>query len=423
MLLPHAMAPWDEAPSSVEIRVALSKGEATVAHTRLLESLGEDDVVAYSDGSLMDDTAGSGVAVRVEREGEVLWASRSRGLGQHIGIYDAELEGLRIALACAPQLLPTDVPATLHALADNLAAVSDPLDPRPSPGQSLRLANRSLLDDLAKTHPEARVVIHWVPGHVGVEGNEQADDLAKEAVQKVGARLAALADRRRRLRQASGGKRVLAYRPELAESCTSDSSDDSDEEEGEGGRAGLGRTSSTRPAISPPPPPNSSGEIRHGRLLPRRLSAGWSAFQAAQKATWSRSWLTSTTGAQLRAVTSSPPGLAFTRYHSSLSRRQSTLLTQLRTGACDLGAYKAHFEPDRLMCACGGEPETQEHFFLHCPLYASPRATLLASLRLKSPSLAYLLSDPCATKATLRFLADSGRFDSLYSPPSDDPSS
>jgi hypothetical protein len=109
--------------------------------------------------------------------------------------------------------------------------------------------------------------------------------------------------------------------------------------------------------------------------------------------------------------------------HSSLSHRHSTLLTRLRTGACDLGAYKAHFEPERLMCACGGEPETQEHFFLHCPLYTTPRATLLASLRLKSPSLAYLLSDPRTTKATLRFLVDSGRFDSLYSPPLDDLSS
>ena len=95
----------------------------------------------------------------------------------------------------------------------------------------------------------------------------------------------------------------------------------------------------------------------------------------------------------------------------------------LGTGACDLGAYTAHFDPDRLMCACGGEPETREHFFLHCPLHANPRTNLFASLRLKSPSLAYLLSDPRATKATLRFLADLGRFDLLYSPPSDDPSS
>ncbi|TKA53431.1 hypothetical protein B0A53_04421 [Rhodotorula sp. CCFEE 5036] len=64
MLLPHAVAPWDELPSSVEIRVAMSKEEATKAHARLLESLGEDDVVAYSDGSLMDGIAGSGVAIR-----------------------------------------------------------------------------------------------------------------------------------------------------------------------------------------------------------------------------------------------------------------------------------------------------------------------------------------------------------------------
>lgn len=44
-----------------------------------------------------------------------------------------------------------------------------------------------------------------------------------------------------------------------------------------------------------------------------------------------------------------------TRFHP-LSCRQSTLLTRLRTGACDFGAYRAHFEPDRLMC-CGSEPE------------------------------------------------------------------
>ena len=73
------------------------------------------------------------------------------------------------------------------------------------------------------------------------------------------------------------------------------------------------------------------------------------------------------------------------------------------------------------MYACGGEPETRKHCFHHCPHYAIPRAALFSSLRLKSPSLAYPLSDPRGTKATLRFLANSGRFDLLYSPPSEDP--
>ena len=38
-------------------------------------------------------------------------------------------------------------------------------------------------------------------------------------------------------------------------------------------------------------------------------------------------------------------------------------------------------------------------------------------------SVAFLLSDPSATKAVLQFLANSGRFDSLYSPPADPPAS
>jgi hypothetical protein len=33
---------------------------------------------------------------------------------------------------------------------------------------------------------------------------------------------------------------------------------------------------------------------------------------------------------------------------------------------------KAHFKPEQLLCACGGEPETREHLFLHYPLYAIP---------------------------------------------------
>ncbi|GAA5987179.1 hypothetical protein JCM10908_001846 [Rhodotorula pacifica] len=320
--------------------------------------------------------------------------------------------------SCAAQLLPTDYPAALHILADNQAVVTDPINARPSPGQSTRLAIRHLLEELSETHLEARIVVTWVPGHVGVEGNEKADDLAKGAVQEVGARIKALEGRRKRAEGARRAKRALAYRYELDEGCTSDGS--SEEEDDDGARAGLGHFPATQPAISSSPPSDSTGRIRHGRLLPRSVSACWASFKAAQQLAWLSLWSSSLTGGGLRAVTSSPPGLSFACYHASLSRRQSTLLTRLRTGACDLGAYRAHFEPDRLLCACGGEPETREHYFLHCPLYAHQRGNLLSSLRLKTlPTISYLLGDPGATKATLRFLADSGRFDSLFCPPTD----
>ena len=84
----------------------------------------------------------------------------------------------------------------------------------------------------------------------------------------------ALTDRRRREKQTKRGYRTLAYRHKYTMLCTNDSNNKVTKEEGEGGQAELGRPSSARPAILPLPPPNSSGEIRHSRLVPRSLTAG-----------------------------------------------------------------------------------------------------------------------------------------------------
>ena len=115
----------------------------------------------------------------------------------------------------------------------------------------------------------------------------------------------------------------------------------------------------------------------------------------------------------LRAIAKSPPRPSFSRFHAQLTRRQSTLLSRVRTGACNLGAYRAHFDPEKELCECG-EVESREHFLLLDPLYAAARAAPLSEL-CKSTLLpvSFLLGDPIATKAILQCLTISGCLDLL----------
>ena len=69
---------------------------------------------------------------------------------------------------------------------------------------------------------------------------------------------------------------------------------------------------------------NGSGESRHGYLLPRSLSAGWSTVKTAQKSTWLALWASLPTVRPLRAVASSPPGPSFSHSDSLLLHCQST---------------------------------------------------------------------------------------------------
>ena len=148
------------------------------------------------------------------------------------------------------------------------------------------------------------------------------------------------------------------------------------------------------------------------------------------------------------------------------------LFTQLRNGACDLGAYKVTSNRNGSSAPAAASPRigrgTQchpqvqtdsthfapafcvtvllppQHYAYHTvgrvsiwlgwlrtrdsrtfpppppALHRSARSPPFLSPTQIPLSLAYLLSDPRATNATLRFFAISGRFDTLYSPPSED---
>ena len=159
-----------------------------------------------------------------------------------------------------------------------------------------------------------------------------------------------------------------------------------------------------------------------GAWVPRFGSATSASYKTALHQQWAKDWSAAMSGAGLRRQAglgievrgqagqggprtsrpSQPVGRASaSTFHTQLSRRQSTRLSRLRTGVCNLGAYRADVDPEKSTCKCGGV-ESRKHYHLLCPLYAAPRAALLSELcKLTLPAVSFLLGDPSATKAVL----------------------
>ncbi|KAJ8090654.1 hypothetical protein PM082_018211 [Marasmius tenuissimus] len=71
-----------------------------------------------------------------------------------------------------------------HFFADNSAAGQDITDTSLRPGQAYCAKVTTCISEFLEADPEQTVEISWVPSHVGIEGNEQADELAKVAIKK-----------------------------------------------------------------------------------------------------------------------------------------------------------------------------------------------------------------------------------------------
>jgi len=54
----------------------------------------------------------------------------------------------------------------------------------PGPGQKYAIEARKHIAELRRRGPEVSVEIRWCPSHCGIEGNEKADEWAKQATEK-----------------------------------------------------------------------------------------------------------------------------------------------------------------------------------------------------------------------------------------------
>ncbi|KAJ5481378.1 reverse transcriptase [Penicillium sp. IBT 31633x] len=184
LIRPFAVPPWWQPP---ETRIAPDKDTAIKEHDLILRGTplyGPNSAIAYTDGSKTEN-GGVGASAVTSR------GNATARLDDQDTVYAAELKGILLALSQIKDDLVRELVATSRAPArtmtiftDNQAAIQACSHPRRSSGQQIL---RNIAIQIENLRLAAwRVRIHWIPGHMGVHGNERADILAKLAASTCG---------------------------------------------------------------------------------------------------------------------------------------------------------------------------------------------------------------------------------------------
>jgi len=80
------------------------------------------------------------------------------------------------------------IPEAVTIFTDSQAAVRRIVADEPGPGQKYAVAARKWAAVLKGARPEMRIEIRWCAAHEGVEGNEKADEWAKQTAEEPDAR-------------------------------------------------------------------------------------------------------------------------------------------------------------------------------------------------------------------------------------------
>jgi ribonuclease HI len=246
--------------------------------------------------------------------------------------------------------------------ADNQAALLALQSELTQPGQHIAMECVKATDRLAIEKGENRLAIEkgenrykltfrWTAGHIGIPGNEKADEEAKKAAQ--------------------GQSSTLEELPKYL-------------------RKPLTKSISVLKQAH-----NAAANIK------------W-------KETWHASKRFKRFRADDIISPHSKKFLKLTSEHD-ISRKMASLIFQLRVGHAPLNEYLFQFKKvDSARCpACGEESETAEHYILKCPSYAHERWPLLSNIRDSTPKIQDVLSNPKTITQLINFIEATGRFDQL----------
>src|SRR5260221_7690388 len=196
-ILPHAEPPWrrSEYDHDIHERIRIYvpenkegtslKLEWAEDHANLYDEYKDDSdfMFIYTDGSLSYDmgTRRTGYGVVAYRNGMVI-ASEKGPLGEHIEAYNTEMKALEAAAKMIHELIHNEThapPSKIIIATNNTGALQCIFQGSPGKAQSCSTTFRKLILDILDKHKNIQFALTWCPGHFDIEGNKQADHLAK----------------------------------------------------------------------------------------------------------------------------------------------------------------------------------------------------------------------------------------------------
>ncbi|KAF7174224.1 hypothetical protein CNMCM6106_008361 [Aspergillus hiratsukae] len=175
--------PREAALARVGAPEGLTKEQAADNFRTLLQSIPENDIVIYSDGSKQDNgQTGAGFV------GFIAGCQVLRGsfpLGPNKEVFDAEAIAALLGLKAAIKHLGSHAASNIWICLDNLEVAIQLLSSTTGSSQEVFEDFRTLAATWIsrQTRPlteNGPIRIRWVPGHASIPGNEAADQAAKE---------------------------------------------------------------------------------------------------------------------------------------------------------------------------------------------------------------------------------------------------
>jgi len=161
--------------------------------------------------------------------------------------------------------------------------------------------------------------------------------------------------------------------------------------------------------------PNLLPPILHNDL-PTSLSATKQLIDKLTKEEAKTWWRSSKRYKKIREIDPSLQSARYLKATEGLNRRQTSVLTQRRTGHIPLNKHLHRINRnDNPNCRhCTSTPEDVNNFTFHCNKYAKQRHKLVTSIKRNAYSTRRLLTDPVITQHTLNFVNATGRFMHIY---------